>query len=387
MDVRAILITGVPAELNDIPGPLTNSEAFAGIPNALLPVLGRPLLHHVADRLKNSGIDSISVLNAADPSLPLIEEAYRPDLRWKNVPAAQIWRVAEEEFDELVQAGAEMVIVLRLGDYVEVDPDRLLQYHLDERNHTTQVASSDGPLDFFVLCGSRRNDARFLLRNKLTKMRVQTQPYRTDAYVNRLQNVMDLRQLALDSLLRKTSIEPQGRQVRPGIWIGEGAKIDRNVRLVAPCYIGPWARVRTGSLITRGSSLEHHSIVERGTVVEGSTLLPLSCVGAGLDLVHSVVGCRQMASVKHSAQLEIQDPSLLSVVPSTSVSRTLSHAINLIAYLPRQMMGSVFGTRKVLKPQPALEKLATGFDATAVAHTMTQDRQRLTAGAVARIRE
>jgi NDP-sugar pyrophosphorylase family protein len=387
MDVRAILITGVAAEPTDSPVSVTISESFAGIPNALLPVLGRPVLHHVADRLKSSGIDPISVLNVSDPSLPLVEDACRSDFRWKNVPAEQIWRAAEEEFDELVQAGAEMVIVLRLGAYAEVELDPLLQYHLDQRNHITQVVSSEGPLDFFVLCGSRRNDARFLLRNKLVKMRVQTQPYRTDTYVNRLQNVTDLRRLALDSLLRKTSIEPQGRQVRPGIWIGDGAKIDRNVRLVAPCYIGSWARVRAGSLITRGSSLEHHSIVEHGTVVEASTLLPLSCVGAGLDLIHSVVGFKQMASIKYSAQMEIEDASLLSVAPSTSALRTLNHAMNLIAFLPRQIVGSVFGTRKVLKSQPALEKLATGFDASAMTHTITQDRQHLTAGVVARMRE
>lgn len=256
MDVRAIVLTGVEVDSsNDMPLVNDSLETFSGIPHALLPVLGRPVLHHVVDRLKSAGVDSISVLNAADSSLPLIEEAKRPDLRWKDVPGAQLWRVAEEEFDELVQAGAEMVMVLRLGAYAEVEVDPLLQYHLDQRNHTTQVFAADGPLDFFVLCASRRNDARFLLRNKLAKMRVQTQPYQTYGYVNRLQTVGDLRRLTLDSFLQKTSIRPQGKQIRPGIWVAEGAKVDRKVRLVAPCYVGSHARVRAGALITRGSSL------------------------------------------------------------------------------------------------------------------------------------
>jgi carbonic anhydrase/acetyltransferase-like protein (isoleucine patch superfamily) len=378
MDVRAIVITGV---LGESPSSVATDsvEAFSGVPHALLPVLGRPVLHYVADRLKNAGIDSISVLNAADSSLPLIEEAGRSDFRWKNVPAGQVWRAAEEEFDDLVQAGAEMVIVLRLGAYAEVEIDPFLQYHLDQRNHTTQVLATDGPLDFFVLCGSRRNDARFLLRNKLSKMRVQTQPYLTTGYVNRLQSAGDLRRLAVDSFLRKTSIPPQGQQIRPGVWVGEGAKIDRNVRLVAPCYVGPHARVRAGSLITRGSSLEHHTVVDRGTVVEASTLLPLSYLGAGLDLTHSVVGFKRIASVKYSAQLEIEDTSLVSVVPGTSVLRTLNHAVNLVAFLPRQMLAGVFGSRKIRKSQPALDALTTGFDGNAVARTMTQDRQQLTA--------
>lgn len=388
MDVRAIVLLGIEVDSNDHPALVNDSpETFSGTPLAFLPVLGRSVLHHVADRLKSAGIDSISVLNGTDPSLPLTEEARRSDFRWKDVPAAQLWRTAEEEFDELVQAGAEMVIVLRLGAYAEVEVDPLLQYHLDQRNHTTQVFALDGPLDFFVLCGSRRNDARFLLRNKLAKMRVQTQPYQTSGYVNRLQTVGDLRRLTLDSLLQRTSIQPQGRQIRPGIWVAEGAKIDRNVRLVAPCYVGLHARLRAGSLVTRGSSIEHHSVVDRGTVVEASTLLPLSYLGAGLDLVHSVVGFKRIASIRHSAQLEIEDPSLVSVVPSTSASRTLAHAMNLVTFLPRELFSGMFSKRKLRKSQPALERMTPGFDGNAVAQTVTQNRQQLTAGAVARIRE
>ena len=131
------------------------------------------------------------------------------------MPASQLWRAAQEEFDDLVQAGAEMVMVLRLGAYAEVEIDPLLQYHLDQRNHTTQVLAPDGPLDFFVFSGSRRNDATVLLRNKLTKMRVQTQPYRTNGYVNRLQTTRDLRQLALDGFLQKSSVRPNGRLTPP----------------------------------------------------------------------------------------------------------------------------------------------------------------------------
>jgi len=388
MDVRAIVLTGVEVDSNDHPALVTGSpEIFSGIPFALLPVLGRPVLHYVADRLKSAGVDSISVLNAADSSLPLIEEARRSDLCWKDVPAVQLWRTAEEEFDELVQAGAEMVIVLRLGSYAEVEIDPLLQYHLDQRNHTTQVFAADGPLDFFVLCGSRRTDARFVLRHRLAKMRVQTQSYQTYGYVNRLQTVGDLRRLTLDSFLGKTSIQPQGKQIRPGIWVAEGARVNRHVRLVAPCYIGSHALVRTGSLITRGSSLEHHSVVDRGTVVEASTLLPLSYLGAGLDLVHSVVGFKRMASIRHSAQLEIEDASLVSLVPSTSALRMLDHAMNLVTFLPREIFSSIFSKRKLRKSQPALERTTPGFAGNAVAQTVTQERQQLTAGVVARIRE
>lgn len=388
MDVKAIVLIGFVGESNDRPSSVAqNSENFASVPLAVLPVLGQPLLHRVVDHLKSSGIDSCLVLNAADSTLPMIEDAHRGDIRWQNVASNQAWRAAEEEFDEMARGGAELVLVVRLGAYAEVEIDPLLQFHLDQRNHTTQVVAADGPLDFFVLSGSRRNDAAFLFRNRLGKMRVPTRPFATSGYVNRLQSASDLRQLTVDSLLQKTSIQPLGYQFRPGVWVGPGARIERNVRLVAPCYIGPNARVRSGSLITRGSSIEHHAVVDCETVVEASTLLPLSYLGAGLDLAHSVVGFKRIASVKYSAELETEDKGLVSSVPATSMWRTVHAASRLVAFVPHQIVLKLFGRKKVPALQPCTEKVDAGFDPRAVARPVAQDRQPLTPGVVTRMRE
>jgi carbonic anhydrase/acetyltransferase-like protein (isoleucine patch superfamily) len=319
--------------------------------------------------------------------LSLVEDSHRPDIKWQNVSSSQLWRAAEDEFDDLARGGAELVLVLRLGAYAEVEIDPLLQFHLDQRNHTTQVVADDGPLDFFVLSGSRRNDAAYLLRNRLGKMRVQTQPYATGGYVNRLQTAADLRRLALDGLMQKALIRPHGEQVRPGVWLGQGARIDRSVRLVAPCYVGPYARVRSGSLITRGSSLEHHSIVDCGTVVEASTLLPLSYLGAGLDLAHSVVGFKRIASIKRCAELETEDKTLVSVVPASSIWRTVHNASRLVTFVPHQMALKLFGGRKLESSRPCTENVDNGFDARVVARPVTQDRQPLTPSVVTRMRE
>jgi NDP-sugar pyrophosphorylase family protein len=388
MDVRAIVLTGCPGEPKDHSGCFIDSEKFAGVPLVLLPVLGQPVLHRIIDHLQSVGIDSCSVLNAADRALPAFEDAGRADIKWQNVSSNQLWRAAEEEFDEMARGGAELVLLLRLGAYAEVELDPLLQFHLDQRNHTTQVVAADGPLDFFVLSGSRRNDAAFLLRNKLQKMRVQTRPFVTGGYVNPLQTAADLRRLTLDSLLQKTSIQPQGVQFRPGVWLGQGARIDRNVRLVAPCYVGPYARIRSGSLITRGSSVEHHSIVDCGTVVEASTLLPLSYLGTGLDLVHSIVGFNRIASVKHAAELDMEDKSLVSIVPASSIWRTLHHASRLVTFVPHQMLLKLFGGRKTqtaLRPCP--EDVDKNFDPRTVARPVAQDCQPLAPTVVTRMRE
>jgi len=388
MDVRAIVLIGPAGESNDRPTPVTDSqENFAGIPFSILPVLGHTALGRVVECLKCAGIDSVTVLSAANAESPYVKDSDHPKIRWQNVANAQLWRAAEDEFDHLARGGAELVLVVRLGAYAEIEIDPLLQFHLDQCNHITQVAAADGPLDYFVLSGSRRNDAAFLLRNKLGRMRVQARPYITGGYVNRLQTAADLRRLTLDSLLQKTSIRPQGEQVRPGVWLGQGAKIDHNVRLVAPCYIGPYARVRSGSLITRGSSLEHHTIVDCGTVVEASTLLPFSYLGPGLDLVHSVVGSNRIASVKHAAELEIEDKTLVSVVPTSSIWRTVRHASRLVSFVPHQIFVNLFGGRKAQESRPCLESIDSDFDPRTVARPVVQDHQPLTPSVVTRMRE
>lgn len=389
MDVRAILVTGVPAETSDGSAPKRpSSEAFAGVPFFLLPILGQPLIQRFADRLIKSGIDSVTILNAAWSSSPLLVEARRGDLRWKDVAADEVWRVAEEEFNELVHGGAELVIVARLGAYCEIEVDSLLQSHIDGRNHITQVAAGDGPLEFFVLSGSRRNDAAFLFRNKLARMRVESKPFVIDGYVNRLRTTLDFRSLVVDSLTLRTRIQPCGEQVRPGIWMGAGARIDRGVRLVAPCYIGPHAKVRAGALVTRASSLEHHAVVDCGSVIEASTLLPLAYLGTGLDLMHSVVGFRRIASTKYAAEMEVEDTTLVSELPATSTLRTLAHAANLISFVPRQIIQSVFGGRRKLREtQLAPECPTADFDPSAVAHPVAKDRQALAPTVVAGMRE
>jgi carbonic anhydrase/acetyltransferase-like protein (isoleucine patch superfamily) len=378
MDIRAILITGVPSD----PGPdgYPQTENFGGIPLTLFPLLGRPVLNRVADRLRSVGIDSISVLRASDSGSALlgsiaIEDARTSDLCWKDVQSENIWRAAEEVFEAQGQAGAELIILIRLGAYAEVELDPLIQFHLDQRNHITQVVGSDGPLDFFVLSTSRRNDAAFLFRNKLGKTRVQTEPFQTGGYVNRLRTPADLHALAFDSLMQKTSIQPVAEQVRPGIWVAAGARVDRNVRLVAPCYIGTLSRIRSGSLITRGSSIEHHCVVDRGSVVEASTLLPLSYLGGGLDLAYSVLGIKRIYSLKYCAELEVEDASLVSMLPSTSILRTLSHAANLLTFVPRQILQSLFGQRKRRESQIGSQcPSSETFDATTVAQPVTRDR-------------
>jgi hypothetical protein len=142
--------------------------------------------------------------------------------------------------------------------------------------------------------------------------------------------------------------------------------------VLAPAFIGSFARVRSGAVITRCSSVEHHSQVDCGTVVENTSVLPFSYIGAGLDLAHSVVAESQIVNLRRRAVVEISDPKLIGHLAVSSGQKLLSAAADLVTYLPRQAWRGMVG-RKPQAPDlsealhqtsPALGK-AAGYEAPA----------------------
>jgi hypothetical protein len=128
--------------------------------------------------------------------------------------------------------------------------------------------------------------------------------------------------------------------------------IEKGARVLAPAFIGESARVRAGAVITRCSSIEHHAQVDCGSVVENSSVLPYSYVGAGLDLAHSVAGMRQVANLRRDVIVEIADPKLIDQVSATAGRNVLSSAAEFLSYLPRIAWQGIFtGGRQ---PQPDL---------------------------------
>jgi carbonic anhydrase/acetyltransferase-like protein (isoleucine patch superfamily) len=251
-------------------------------------------------------------------------------------PAADVWRAAEDAFSSLADEGVDHVLMLRLGAYVEFELQELLRFHEERRQNATLVCDQYGPLDCAVVEGPRRNDAAFLLRNGLRATRLPSEPYVTRAYVNRLENAHDLRRLAQDALLMRCEIRPNGRELKPGVWVGERARIHRSARVLAPAFVGAHAKLRAASVVTRCSAVEHHVEVDCGTVLEDTSVLPYTYVGTGLDAAHAVAGFGKICHLRRRAEVEISDPRLLGTVTVSAAWRTMKNAASLAAYLPVQ---------------------------------------------------
>ena len=95
-------------------------------------------------------------------------------------------------------------------------------------------------------------------------------------------------------------------------------------------------------MITRSTVIEHHAEVDCGTVVEDSTVLPYTYVGAGLDVMHSVVGLRRLSHLVRNVEVEISDRKLVGMPAVNVVSRLAGSTAALFAFLPKQIYRGFF---------------------------------------------
>jgi len=337
MDVRAILVVTPPEP--------PSGECFAEVPLALADIVGKSLVEHTCDRLRRFGVEEVAVV---------CEKRFHNSLHFFGGPPAHrlmverdsVWSTCQSIFSDFAQAGAEVVLVQRLGAYTEVNFDHLLQFHLDRRAHVSALSDINGSLDLVAISASRRNDAAFLFRHRLKEFRVLPAKYLYNGFTNRMRHASDLRRLTCDVLLERTELRPLGKQIRPGVWAGRSVRIERGARVVAPAYLGEGARIRAAAVVTRGSSVGHHAEIDCGTIVDASSVLPFSYVGAALELANCVAGFKHLASLERNVDVEIADGKLLNVRSASASRRALQSAALFTKFVPLEMVRGIFALRR-----------------------------------------
>jgi len=341
----------------------SNSETAPGLVRkpthlSLVDVAGKCALLRMIDRLSLSGIQPITIL-AEENSFPWPSPQIPRDVNWLSTPSESFWRTGESIFNQMSQTGAELVVILRMGAYAEIEFDQLVQVHMEKHCRVSQVVHIEQPLEVFAVSASRRNDAASLFRSQLSRCRSNCPPFVQAGYFNRLADTRDLRQLAIDILTLKTETRPAGEQIKPGVWMAPRARIEKDARILAPAFIGLSARIGSGAVVTRCTTVERRAHVDCGTVVENSTVLPYSYVGAGLDLSHSVAGMGQIVNLRRDATVEISDKQLIGYVSSRAGQRWLNTAAGRLLSLPGKIRRRFSGSPEPsalpgMEPRPIL---------------------------------
>jgi NDP-sugar pyrophosphorylase family protein len=310
VSVSAILLVGsqsaFPSAWDGIS--VESESGKADAPVACTEVLGASILEHTIRRLNEQGVRNVFVAV--------------PDALRRSVPAeirkiakiTQIQQSADESlaidrlFFQRRAKGVQTILIIRVAAYVEFDLTDILRFHYSRSARVTRVCDNDGRLDFWIINSDQLEGSESASDLTLDH---EEATYFLNGYVNHLENPGDLRRLAVDGLRGHCELKPCGREVRAGIWVGEGARIHPSARIVAPCFIGRKADVFAAAVITRCSSLERGSVVGSGTVVEDSSILARTCIGDRLEVSRAVIDGSLIAHLGRNVTVEINDAKLV----------------------------------------------------------------------------
>src|SRR5258708_31151712 len=113
MDIRGILLANSEQHV-------VGNQALDA-PLATLDVAGKSTLQRMAERLQQFGISSVSAVIEATPNSGVRNFGLPPDVSCVSAAPDRFWRTAELVFNDMAQGGAELVVLIRLGAYAEVD--------------------------------------------------------------------------------------------------------------------------------------------------------------------------------------------------------------------------------------------------------------------------
>jgi hypothetical protein len=229
----------------------------------LMPILGNDVLRGWMERVRKLGVQSLWLASSSDE---------------ENTCSA---------LGELARQGIRRFLMIKLKSYAEMDLADLLDFHRESRNTVTEVCDSRGHLGVRVLdhpasvndgchceyCVPAENERPF---------------YSFRGYAKRLISAQERQDLVGDALTGSCAMRPLGKEIGEQFWIGEGASLADSARVIGPSYIGARAVVRAGATIGPFASVERDCVVDCGTTIERSTVLPNTYLAPGL-LVRDVL--------------------------------------------------------------------------------------------------
>jgi hypothetical protein len=271
---------------------------------ATVEVLGQSVLRRTIERLLRAGVGSISVFARESENCEGFTDFPNVDVVLSGDP----WFDATRYLVRSKATHSGQMLIICLGPYVELDVTSALQFHSEQAKGIARAFDGEEPLDVWIVDPETLHVGEEL---PAALLGVDAAQYSVHGYVNRLENPRDLRRLITDSFNLRCEMRPHGFEVRPGVWMCEGADVKRGARIVPPVFIGCEVKISEQALITRCSNVERNSHVDYGTVVEDTSILPNSYVGIGLDLCHSIVDGNNLVNLQHGVILTITDSAVM----------------------------------------------------------------------------
>ena len=238
-------------------------DGSAAPPLPLWPIVGKNLLQEWIDKVRQAGAQMLSVAYSVNPAADRIKIA-----------------------SHLAKEGVEQVLAIWLQSYAEIDLRDFVHFHRESRNSATEARDLDGPLGVEIVDRASLASENYV---PVQHAAVSRSEYRFHGYAKRLQSPQLYCDLVADALRGQCALTPRGLQIDERVWIGEGTRIAGTVRFRGPCFVGDGTVLRDSVSLGPFSSVEKECLIDCGTTVERTTVLPNTLLAAGLSIRRSVV--------------------------------------------------------------------------------------------------
>lgn len=319
-----ILAAGVGSRLD----PLTRA-----IPKPMVPIVNRPVIEHIVHDLKKHGFTEIRINlhYLGDVIQDYLGDGSKFGVQISYAQEDKLWGDAGSVKRSQEFFGTETFMVVGGDDISDINLSEVVAFHKSKKaTSTITLTPVDDPSQFgIVITEPDGRITRFLEKpkgddvfsntantgvylfepevfdlipadtfygfgnNVFPQLLAEGKPlygFLSHAFWKDVGNLQVYRQTNFEALAGKVVLDFPMPQARPGVWIGEGAKIDPSAEIGSPVAIGRNVTVGPGAKLGENTILGDGSIVETKVTLRETILWEGARVSAGTHLERCVVG-------------------------------------------------------------------------------------------------
>lgn len=109
----------------------------------------------------------------------------------------------------------------------------------------------------------------------------------------------------------------------PGIWLSRNVMLHPKAAIAAPVFIGENCRIESGVRIGPNVTIGHNCMLDQRSTVSQSVILPGSYVGEGLEVNHLIIDRNRLISVQAGTAITVTDDFILASMQENPIHRSL----------------------------------------------------------------
>jgi mannose-1-phosphate guanylyltransferase/phosphomannomutase len=146
---------------------------------------------------------------------------------------------------------------------------------------------------------------------KLLKMKKPIYAYEFDSYWCDVGNLPEYRRSQMDVLDGRADVSIPGREIRKGVWLEEGSVVHPKAKLVGPCVIGKGCKIEAGAVVGPHTVVGDRANIASKAVLKNCILWDNVTVGKDVHLSNCIIGAhgnvKENISVYEAAVLNIRE--------------------------------------------------------------------------------